>query len=169
LLQLPADGTPTAAIPPYSGRWIVLRIHDKLTDGVRIQFWDGLHFLSRTLKEVGLRIQLGHWVGDGRCDALRPAPDDAFVVVHDDGVEEVGLDYCGCGGTSMTVQLLRAGLYLATTTNPRSAATFSVLRAFHLMSFESKCSAYEFYHHLARSSDNTGLKPPPVSSPFLIL
>lgn len=130
----------------------------------RVQFWDGSHFHSKTLKELGLRIQLGHWVGDSRCDAPRQAPDDAFVIVHDDGVEEVGLDFCGCGGASVTVQLLRAGLYPATTTNPRSAATLSVLRRFHLMSFESKCSAYEFYHSLARTSDNTGLKAPPVSS-----
>ncbi|KAJ7276586.1 hypothetical protein C8J57DRAFT_1061539, partial [Mycena rebaudengoi] len=127
----------------------------------KVEYWDGTYFHHKTLKEVGLRIQLGHWAGRAECDAPKPASADAFVVIHEYGVEEVALDYCGCGGGSPTVQLLRAGLYPATTTNPRTAATFGLLRRFHLMSFESKCSAYEFYHSLARDADNTGLKPPP--------
>ncbi|KAJ7199337.1 hypothetical protein C8J57DRAFT_1155937 [Mycena rebaudengoi] len=127
----------------------------------KVEHWDGSYFHHTTLKEVGLRIQLGHWAGQPECDAPKPASGDAFVVVHEHGIEEVALDYCGCGGGPPTVQLLRAGLYPATTTNPRTAATFGVLRRFHLMSFESKCSAYEFYHSLARDADNTGLRPPP--------
>ncbi|KAJ7262597.1 hypothetical protein C8J57DRAFT_1719453 [Mycena rebaudengoi] len=126
----------------------------------KVEHWDGSFFLHKTLKEVGLRIQLGHWAGRPECDAPKAASGDAFVVVHEHGVEEVALDFCGCGGGLPTVQLLRSGLYPATTTNPRTAATFGVLRGFHLMSFESKCSAYEFYQSLARDADNTGLRVP---------
>ncbi|KAJ7257694.1 hypothetical protein C8J57DRAFT_1436922 [Mycena rebaudengoi] len=127
----------------------------------KVEHWDGAYFHHTTLKQVGLRIQLGHWAGRPECDAPKPASGDSFVVVHEHGVEEVALDYCGCGGGLPTMQLLRAGLYPATTTNPRTAATFGTLRGFQLMSFESKCSAYEFYHSLARAADNTGLNPPP--------
>ncbi|KAJ7279177.1 hypothetical protein C8J57DRAFT_1713062 [Mycena rebaudengoi] len=124
----------------------------------QVEQWDGSFFHHKTLKDVGVKVQLGHWGLHQHCDSPKPAP--GFVVVHEHGVEEVAVNFCGCGGGPPTVQLLRAGLYPATTTNPRSAATFGVLRQFHLMSFESKCSAYEFYHSLARESDNTGLRPP---------
>ncbi|KAJ7077653.1 hypothetical protein B0H15DRAFT_924930 [Mycena belliarum] len=126
----------------------------------RIQEWNGKHFKKRSLKDLGLRIQLGHWhEKDRKCPRPEPSAGESFVVVHDHGIHEVGLDYCGCATSgSQTVQLLRGGLYPATTTNPRTAATMSVLRRFHLLSFESKCSAYEFYNSLARESDNTGLE-----------
>ncbi|KAG2136341.1 uncharacterized protein EDB93DRAFT_1254002 [Suillus bovinus] len=56
-------------------------------------------------------------------------------------------------------ELLQAHLFPATATDPRTAATFAVLKFFHLLSFKSKVSAYEFYHSLARQSDNTGITP----------
>ncbi|KAJ7088346.1 hypothetical protein C8R44DRAFT_649600, partial [Mycena epipterygia] len=122
----------------------------------RIQFWTGRMFERKTLKELGLRIQLGHWHGaERRCPMPTPASGDDFVIVDNLGVHEVALDYCGCGqGGASTVQLLRAQFFPATTTNPRTAATFSVLRRYHLLSFESKCAEYEFYQSLARETDN---------------
>ncbi|KAJ7242248.1 hypothetical protein C8J57DRAFT_1557922 [Mycena rebaudengoi] len=128
----------------------------------RIQFWNGEYFVPKTLRELGLRMQLGHWAGyEHRCPVPEPVRNDVFVLIDDHGIHEVSLDFCGCGsGVSHNVQLLRAGLYPATTTSPRTAATFSVLRRFHLLSFESKCSSYEFYHSLARETDNGGVKPP---------
>ncbi|KAJ7441892.1 hypothetical protein FB451DRAFT_1414473 [Mycena latifolia] len=103
----------------------------------------------------------GHWHGpDRRCSVPLPATNDDFVVVDNQGVHQVGLDYCGCGqGGPETIQLLRAGLFPATTTNPRTAATFAVLHRYHLLSFESKCSGYEFYQSLARETDNMKHKP----------
>ncbi|KAJ7118301.1 hypothetical protein C8R44DRAFT_878911 [Mycena epipterygia] len=97
----------------------------------QIQHWQGSTFVRKMLKTMGLRIQLGHWYGPKRRCALPvPASGDDFVIVDTHGVHEVGLDYCGCGtgGLSM-VQLLRARLYPATTTNPKSAATFAVLQS----------------------------------------
>ncbi|KAJ7094134.1 hypothetical protein C8R44DRAFT_645647, partial [Mycena epipterygia] len=127
----------------------------------RVQEWTGLIFECRTLKTLGLHFQLGHWHERVRvCPVPLPAWGDDFVIVDSHGVHEVGLDYCGCassGSGSQTVQLLRAHLYPATTTNPRSAATFNVMRRFHLLSFKLKCSAYEFYNSLARETDNSGL------------
>ncbi|KAJ7116908.1 hypothetical protein C8R44DRAFT_879439 [Mycena epipterygia] len=95
--------------------------------------WMGSFFKWTTLKAVGLRVQLGHWhERDRRCPAPTPA--------------------------STTMEFTKSGsITAATTMNPRSAASFNVLRRFHLLSFESKCSAYEFYYSLARETDNTGL------------
>ncbi|KAJ7214613.1 hypothetical protein C8J57DRAFT_1600815 [Mycena rebaudengoi] len=128
----------------------------------RIQFWNRDYFVPKTLRELGLHMQLGHWAGyEHRCPVPEPVCSDVFVIIDDHGIHEVALDFCGCGsGVSHNVQLLRAGLYPATTTSPRTAATFAVLRHFHLLSFESKCSSYEFYHSLARETDNGGVKPP---------
>ncbi|KAJ7204612.1 hypothetical protein C8J57DRAFT_1618880 [Mycena rebaudengoi] len=128
----------------------------------RIQFWNGDYFVPKTLRELGLHMQLGHWVGyEHRCPVPEPVRSDVFVIIDDHGIHEVALDFCGCGsGVSHNVQLLRAGLYPTTTTSPRTAATFAVLRHFHLLSFKSKCSSYEFYHSLAWETDNGGVKPP---------
>jgi hypothetical protein len=41
--------------------------------------------------------------------------------------------------------------------NPKSAATFRVMKFFQILSFESKCSGYEFYNALARYTDNVGV------------
>ncbi|KAF7345208.1 CxC2 domain-containing protein [Mycena sanguinolenta] len=107
----------------------------------QIEHWTGTIFERKSLKELGLRIQLGHW-------------------------HNVALDYCGCGqGGHPTRQLLRSQLWPATTTNPKTAATFAVLRLYHLLSFEAKCSVLEFYQTLARQTDNLGLNRRKRSAP----
>ena len=58
----------------------------------------------------------------------------------------------------MTQQLLRFRLYPATAQNPNTAATFRALHHFQLLSFESKCSVYEFHQTLVRESDNTSCR-----------
>lgn len=79
-------------------------------------------------------------------------------MIDSHGIHEVGLDYCGCGGHgSMVQQLLRYRLFPATVQNPSTAATFRVLNHFQLLSFESKCSSYEYIQALVRESDNIGL------------
>ena len=79
----------------------------------------------------------------------------------------MALDYCGCPAAQpKPVQLLRARLFPSTVTDPKTAATFIVLKQFQLLSFSSKISGYEFYNTLARMTDNTGVKPPPVSVIF---
>ncbi|KAJ7858217.1 hypothetical protein B0H14DRAFT_3447341 [Mycena olivaceomarginata] len=86
-----------------------------------IQRWTGSWFERRTLKDMGLWIQLGHWGSDAACPVPQPAPGDDFVIVDTLGVHPVHLDYCNCGqGGHHTVQLLRARLWPAMTTNPRT-------------------------------------------------
>ncbi|KAG1769718.1 hypothetical protein EV702DRAFT_1181707 [Suillus placidus] len=120
---------------------------------------NGSFFQRIKLKTLGLRIQLGHTPSD-RCFNPRPSTADDFVIIDINGIHEVALDFCGCDIAQVRYkQLLRVRWYPATTTDPQTAATFNVLEHFHLLSYESKISAYEFFHGLARRTDNTGLSP----------
>ncbi|KAK6985134.1 hypothetical protein R3P38DRAFT_2805865 [Favolaschia claudopus] len=106
------------------------------------------------------RIELGHGKrvqSKNRCVNPIPAFDNDFVVVDTYAIHEVNLDFCGCETAQPhDIQLLRARWYPSTSTNPRSAATFAVLRRFHLLTLESKGSVSEFYNSIARETDNTG-------------
>ncbi|KAG1785020.1 uncharacterized protein HD556DRAFT_1435293 [Suillus plorans] len=123
----------------------------------RLQKWNGQYFERISLKALGLRIQLGHITGR-QCVNPHRAFNDDFVIIDIFGIHEVSLDFCGCAiAESRMQQLLRMSLFPSTTSDPKTAATFRVLEQYHLLSFESKISAYEFYHGLRRMSDNTGL------------
>ncbi|KAG1722596.1 uncharacterized protein EDB91DRAFT_1240203 [Suillus paluster] len=125
----------------------------------RVKQWQDRYFHPTTLKHLGLHIQLGDHTGQSCCNP-KPAREDDFVVIDVHGIHEVALDFCSCANApSHYRQLLRGHFFPSTSTDPRTAATFAVLEHFHLLSFESKVSAYEFYHCLACQSDNTGIKP----------
>ena len=113
------------------------------------------------LKSLGLHIWLGHPAGQS---CIRPVPactNDDFFVIDTNGVHEIGLDFCGCEtAQSRMKQLLWARLYPATVRDPHTVATFRVLQQFHILSFKSKTSAYEYYSALVQLSDNTGIEKP---------
>ncbi|KAJ6488184.1 hypothetical protein C8R47DRAFT_978857 [Mycena vitilis] len=129
-----------------------------------VKTWNGICFVDATLRDLGLRVQLGHKRGEP-CpgtlalspEARKKADEASFCIVDSNAIHEVTVDFCTCGkAQSRPIQLLRARFFPATTLRPSSAATFRVLRRFHKMSFESKCSAFEFYNALARETNNTG-------------
>ncbi|KAG1888957.1 uncharacterized protein F5891DRAFT_1216956 [Suillus fuscotomentosus] len=123
----------------------------------RIDMWNDSFFQLTSLKKLGLRVQLGHTPGE-RCYNPRTSSGDEFIVIDVHSVHEIALDFCGCASAQIRYkQLLRARWYPATISDPRTAATFALLEHFHLLSFESKVSAYEFYHSLARRNNNAGL------------
>ncbi|KAG1825473.1 uncharacterized protein BJ212DRAFT_1443612 [Suillus subaureus] len=105
------------------------------------------------------RIELGHNPGHW-CHNAHPSSGNNFVIIDISGIQEITLDFCGCESAQIHFkQLLQVHWYPTTTSDPQTAATFNVLEHYHLLSFELKVSAYEFYHSLARQSDNTGLSP----------
>ncbi|KAJ7627172.1 hypothetical protein FB45DRAFT_749912, partial [Roridomyces roridus] len=128
-----------------------------------VKFWNGEFFETKTLKELGLRIQLGHWASrEDRCFLPDRAAGDSFVILGEGRVHSVALDFCGCGkGGLQTTQLMRAGLYPATVVDPRTAATFAELDRFELLNYESKCSVWDYYQSLARRTDNSGVRKTP--------
>lgn len=110
-----------------------------------------------TLKNIGLRIQLGHPRGDP-CLNPRPSTDDDFVIIDTTGIHEIALDFCDCqaeGTKRPDLQLLRASLYPSTSINPNTAATFTVLKHFQMLTFEGKLSAFAFIRTLERLTNNT--------------
>ncbi|KAF8867794.1 hypothetical protein BD779DRAFT_1685311 [Infundibulicybe gibba] len=135
----------------------------------RVRFWNGAYFEERTLKGLGLRIQLGHRPGKSCINPVALFNDD-FTILDNKGIFSVALDFCACGeGTqSRPLQLLRARLFPATTSNPQSAATFRVLETLEMLSYTSKVSVFEFYQALSRSTDNTKMKQPPDRYPQLL-
>ncbi|KAF9467072.1 hypothetical protein BDZ94DRAFT_1329986 [Collybia nuda] len=136
----------------------------------RIRRWNGEYFERSTLKALGVRMQLGHPPGVS-CANPQPCFNDDFIIIDEWGIHSVGLDYCQCGIQNQTrfVQLLRHRLYPATTTNPKTAATFRCLETFELLSYESKVSSFEYYHVLVRLTDNTGIHPSKNRYPQFLL
>ncbi|KAG1724946.1 uncharacterized protein EDB91DRAFT_1062537, partial [Suillus paluster] len=125
----------------------------------QLQKWNGEYFEFASLKSLGLQIQLGHALGH-TCPNPHCAFNDDFVIIDSHGVHKVLLDFCDCTlATAHIQQLLRMLLFPSTTADPKMAATFRLLEEFHLLSLESKVSAYEFYYALMRRSDNTGINP----------
>lgn len=124
-----------------------------------LQWWNGRHFTQTPLKDLGLRLQLGHPPGEV-CPLPHQAWGDDFVIVDVDAVHTLGVDYCHCGATSKSEvdQLLERRLYPATVENPKTAATFRVLEVFEIMQYESKVSPFELWKAISRLTDNTGLR-----------
>ncbi|KAG1837469.1 hypothetical protein C8R48DRAFT_751632 [Suillus tomentosus] len=125
----------------------------------RIQVWTNLWFSEVSLKDLGLRVQLGHRTGE-RCLLPERAFNDDFTLIDTNGIHAIALDFCGCEkAQTHAKQILRTAWFPVTTSAPRTAATFRILELYHLLSFEAKVSGYQFYHTIARLTDNTGLRP----------
>ncbi|KAF8171891.1 hypothetical protein BJ912DRAFT_1025110 [Pholiota molesta] len=122
-----------------------------------IKKWNGTFFERATLRQLGLRVQLGHPAHEA-CVSPQPSMNDIFTVVHSNGVHEIALDFCNCEtAQSHAVQIIRRFWFPSTGIRPQSAATIRVLKLFHFLAFEGKCSPYEYYNSLARATDNTGI------------
>ncbi|KAJ7141036.1 hypothetical protein C8R44DRAFT_604776, partial [Mycena epipterygia] len=123
--------------------------------------WDESCYEDVSLKTLGLRFYLGRELHPHReCPRPKRAPGKNFVVIDCKGLHDVDLYFCDCGrGPSFSTQLLRIKWLPSTGNLPRTASTFNVLRQYHLLSLESKCSMGEFYNSLARQTNNTGEAP----------
>ncbi|KAJ8515159.1 hypothetical protein ONZ45_g7382 [Pleurotus djamor] len=132
-----------------------------------ISQWNGDFFERVSLMSLGLSIQLGHPLGEA-CPSPIPAFNGTFKILTFTGIVETNLNFCNCLQASTRYQqLLRARLFPATHQEPRTAATFEVLRHFQLLSFNSKVSAYEYYQTLVRLTDNVG-NPIPLHTTYLV-
>ncbi|KAG9218385.1 hypothetical protein CCMSSC00406_0007244 [Pleurotus cornucopiae] len=115
-----------------------------------LEKWNSRFFERCSLQSLGLRLQLGHPI-DRRCVRPMPSFGDVFTVITSHGL----------------IPLLRYGLFPATTTDPRTAATFEVLRLFQMLTFGPKVSGYEFYQALMRLTNNLGGPVPDRYSAFM--
>lgn len=114
-----------------------------------------------SLKDIGLRVQLGH--SDLTCACPVRGHTD-FLVLHVNGIHWVNVDFCGCDRrVSHRQQLLRCDWFPSTVHQPQTACTRRVLEHFLLLTWSSKVSAFEYYQTLERLTDNTGISVPKVS------
>jgi hypothetical protein len=69
------------------------------------QEWKTTHFQRVTLKDLGLRVQLGH--SFGQYCPFRETGNKDFVVIGMNGIHQVNVDFCGCPGhPELYIQLL---------------------------------------------------------------
>ncbi|RPD55780.1 hypothetical protein L227DRAFT_588422 [Lentinus tigrinus ALCF2SS1-6] len=173
LLRLEGRGDYTDATCPCRDNGVLYRCEDCSDVGLhcqkctlaahlshplhRLRCWDNDHFTRVTLKALGHVVQLGHSPGDNCTNPRVPWGDD-FVLLDVNGVHDLCVRFCGCErAIPHHLQLLRARWYPATSVSPKTAATFRVLETFHLLSVQSKLSAFEFYSMLSRRTDNTNV------------
>ncbi|KAJ7511017.1 hypothetical protein B0H11DRAFT_1701219 [Mycena galericulata] len=134
-----------------------------------LERWNGHHFVKKRtwLRDLGLRIQLGHPPGV-ICPFRQAAPRD-FVLYDVTGVHEINVDFCGCEPfVEHRVQFLRVCWWPATVLAPNTCATFAVLRLFQIINCLGKLSAYDFLRGLEMCTNHDGLdKPPDRRKPFM--
>lgn len=116
----------------------------------------GSFFDKTSLRELGLRVQLGH---DNGSTCLKPCrgPDE-MIVIHTNSIHEVAVNYCDCYlRVPPRRQLLRFGWYPATVHRPNTCSTIESLELFHSLTLTSKLSAYDYYKAQTYLTDTTGL------------
>ncbi|KAJ7166440.1 hypothetical protein C8R43DRAFT_946003 [Mycena crocata] len=126
----------------------------------RIERWNGKFFEASSLHLLGLRVQLGHPVGE-MCSTPE-ALSEKFLVLHSNGFHRVAVDACDCENAALAgppeIQLLRAGWYPATEDKPQTCATFEVLDEFLMSTLQAKTTMYDFYAMLEKLTENTGVR-----------
>lgn len=136
----------------------------------RVEEWNGEYFSKTSLHTLGLRVQLGDNHDPGSMCMWGHALNADFWVIHTNGLHHVAVNSCGCTSTAdeppldVYKQLLRIGWYAATPIEPKTCATFDVMKLFHLLSLQGKMSHYDFYKTLQYRTDNTGTVKLPVSN-----
>nr|GAT42599.1 predicted protein [Mycena chlorophos] len=126
-----------------------------------IQKWDSsrFHFTKKSLKELGLRAQLGHAASNVPCPRPNAARDEV-VVLHDNGIHIVAFDYCGCERAEPEyLQLLRSRFFPATVRRPQTCATFACLDRLNAFSLKPKTNTFDFYDTLERLTNGAGERP----------
>ncbi|KAJ7772152.1 hypothetical protein B0H14DRAFT_2539080 [Mycena olivaceomarginata] len=125
-----------------------------------LQEWNGSFFERRSLKELGLVIQLGHPPGYSCSYPLKA--NKGFVVIDITGVHEVDVNFCQCDGNiEKRQQLMRVCWWPATARDPQTCATFGVVRLFQVLNCQGKVSTHDFLRSLKLLTNNDGLSPPP--------
>ncbi|KAJ7225301.1 hypothetical protein GGX14DRAFT_556103 [Mycena pura] len=138
-------------IHPFKRNCIVTRHRDEPLHIV--MKWEAGYFQPCSLISIdpSLRFQLGHPPHED-CD-FRVGP-RKLVVLDNNGIHELAVDFCGCiGAPSIVAQLLNIGWFPATVKELETCATLSLLRRFHVLNLQARVTAYDFYNALVVSSD----------------
>jgi CxC2 like cysteine cluster associated with KDZ transposases len=78
-----------------------------------------------------------------------------LTIIDRSGIHEIGIRWCCCpNALTHNMQLMVAGLFLATFQNPKMAFTFQVLEEFHLDNLECKTTPSQFISRLRRLTND---------------
>jgi hypothetical protein len=78
-----------------------------------------------------------------------------LTVIDRSGIHEIGVRWCCCpDALARDMQLMAAGLFLATFRNLKTAFTFQVLEEFHLDNLECKTTPSQFISRLRRLTND---------------
>lgn len=128
-----------------------------------VQVWKDGYYQQTPLESLGLTVQLGHRKND-ICSKRIPRQ---LVVIHTNGIHKVNVYFCGCQpGLKHRQQLMRFTWWPATSTDPKTCATFRVLRLFRHENLQGNMTAYDFYKALENMTDPWHLSQLPVSHPL---
>ncbi|KAG6836043.1 hypothetical protein H0H93_012007 [Arthromyces matolae] len=137
----------------------------------RLEVWAKNHFKKISFGSINAEsskmiFQLGH--GGLSCPFAQPGHKD-FVLLHVNGIHTFQINYCGCNPEYQPYQqLLDVAWFPATPLEPQTAATFDVLRQFHVLNLQGKVSGYDFYKSLELLTDASRLsKMPDRLQPFM--
>jgi hypothetical protein len=90
----------------------------------------------------------------------RPCPDsksstliNKFVIVDSGSIHTFSIDKCSCANKDLTYQLIAAGLFPATFSDPRTAFTFDALDYYLLDNTACHTTTYSFYEKLKHCMD----------------
>ncbi|KAJ6591946.1 hypothetical protein B0H10DRAFT_1925030 [Mycena sp. CBHHK59/15] len=119
------------------------------------EVWDTTQgfFVQHDISKLNHIIQLDH---NGK-PCPEPCGKRLFMVVDDNGLHSTCLAFCGCRElpANKVKQLMRAGLFPATTREPQTAFTVSTLKRFQLHNLESKKAAYNYIGASRCLTDNS--------------
>lgn len=142
---------------PTTCKTCVIKTHIRLPFHILSKCDSAQRFWSKcTLDDLGATVHLGH--GGEACPyELNARP---MTVIHERGIYAVHVYFCGCSSLGKpratdTAQLIRAGLWPSSWTQPRTAFSFSLMRQFHLLSVHAHVNPYDYFAHLARRTDDT--------------
>ncbi|KAJ7601668.1 hypothetical protein DFH06DRAFT_1025237, partial [Mycena polygramma] len=109
-----------------------------------LQKWENDYFHPKSLRDLGLRYHIGHPPGE-RCEFVHLTPPiKGFMVLHDNGIHTIDIDFCSCPGAgkpNQVQQLFNIGWFPATHVDPSTAATLSLLHRFHILNLHAKVAA----------------------------
>ncbi|KAK0488272.1 hypothetical protein EDD18DRAFT_1110250 [Armillaria luteobubalina] len=124
----------------------------------KIKEWNGKYFRQTSLKDHGLRVQLGHH--NMTCQNPQPATHN-FTILHVNSIHKVAVDWCCClDQAPLRLQCLHFNWYPATSLHPCSCTTVEVLHHFHMLMLAGNVSAYEYYHGLIHMTNNAEVDLP---------
>lgn len=123
----------------------------------RIRKWCGAMWKPASLKELGVKLNLGH--GGNPCLADLEGKNATDITVVDlNGVHEVSVRWCSCTlnptYNGRMQQLLRQGFFPSSPDIPRTVFTFRAMRHFHLSQLQGRMSVWDWCNTIHRYSEN---------------